>query len=106
MKLFKGILEALATLIYIFIVTIFMYIAWAGWFKIIPLSRLKEDDAPLIAMVLNFLYLLFLFILSFVTEGVLQDNIMLFMIYNWVYNAMFIIIGMLLYIILPDNKHK
>ena len=106
MKLFKGILEALATLIYIFIVTIFMYIAWAGWFKIIPLSRLKEDDAPLIAMVLNFLYLLILFILSFVTEGVLQDNIMLFMIYNWVYNAMFIIIGMLLYIILPDNKYK
>lgn len=106
MKLFKGILEALATLIYIFIVTIFMYIAWAGWFKIIPLSRLKEDDAPLIAMVLNFLYLLILFILSFVTEGVLQDNIMLFMIYNWIYNAMFIIIGMLLYIILPDNKYK
>ena len=106
MKLFKGILEALATLIYIFIVTIFMYIAWAGWFKIIPLSRLKEDDAPLIAMVLNFLYLLFLFILSFVTEGVLQDNIMLFMIYNWVYNAIFIIIGMLLYVILPDNKHN
>jgi hypothetical protein len=106
MKLFKGILEALATLIYIFIVTIFMYIAWAGWFKIIPLSRLKEDDAPLIAMVVNFLYLLFLFILSFVTEGVLQDNIMLFMIYNWVYNAIFIIIGMLLYIILPDNKHN
>jgi hypothetical protein len=106
MKLFKGILEALATLIYIFIVTIFMYIAWAGWFKIIPLSRLKEDDAPLIATVVNFIYLLFLFILSFVTEGVLQDNIMLFMIYNWVYNAMFIIIGMLLYIILPDNKYK
>jgi hypothetical protein len=106
MKLFKGILEALATLIYIFIVTIFMYIAWAGWFKIIPLSRLKEDDAPLIAMVLNFLYLLFLFILSFVTEGILQDNIMLFMIYNWFYNAIFIVIGILLYVILPDNKYK
>jgi hypothetical protein len=106
MKLFKGILESLATLIYIFIVTIFMYIAWAGWFKIIPLSRLKEDDAPLIAMVLNFLYLLFLFILSFVTEGILQENIMMFMIYNWFYNAIFIVIGILLYVILPDNKHK
>jgi hypothetical protein len=106
MKLFKGILELLATLIYIFIVTIFMYIAWAGWFKIIPSSRLKEDDAPLIAMVLNFLYLLLLFILSFVTEGILQDNIMLFMIYNWFYNAIFIIIGILLYVILPDNKYK
>jgi hypothetical protein len=106
MKLFKGILESLATLIYIFIVTIFMYIAWAGWFKIIPSSRLKEDDAPLIAMVLNFLYLLLLFILSFVTEGILQDNIMLFMIYNWFYNAIFIIIGILLYVILPDNKYK
>jgi hypothetical protein len=106
MKLFKGILESLATLIYIFIVTIFMYIAWAGWFKIIPSSRLKEDDAPLIAMVLNFLYLLFLFILSFVTEGILQENIMMFMIYNWFYNAIFIVIGILLYVILPDNKHK
>ena len=106
MKLFKGILESLATLIYIFIVTIFMYIAWAGWFKIIPSSRLKEDDAPLIAMVLNFLYLLFLFILSFVTEGILQENIMMFMIYNWFYNAIFIIIGILLYVILPDNKYK
>ena len=106
MKLFKGILESLATLIYIFIVTIFMYIAWAGWFKIIPSSRLKEDDAPLIAMVLNFLYLLFLFILSFVTEGILQENIMMFMIYNWFYNAIFIVIGILLYVILPDNKHN
>jgi hypothetical protein len=106
MKLFKGILDSLATLIYIFIVTIFMYIAWAGWFKIIPSSRLKEDDAPLIVMVLNFLYLLFLFILSFVTEGTLQDNIMLFMIYNWFYNAIIIIIGILLYVILPDNKYK
>jgi hypothetical protein len=106
MKLFKGILESLATLIYIFIVTIFMYIAWAGWFKIIPSSRLKEDDAPLIAMVLNFLYLLFLFILSFVTEGILQENIMMFMIYNWFYNAIFIVIGILLYVILPDNKYK
>jgi hypothetical protein len=106
MKLFKGILESLATLIYIFIVTIFMYIAWAGWFKIIPSSRLKEDDAPLIAMVLNFLYLLFLFILSFVTEGILQENIMMFMIYNWFYNAIIIIIGILLYVILPNNKHK
>ena len=106
MKLFKGILESLATLIYIFIVTIFMYIAWAGWFKIIPSSRLKEDDAPLIAMVLNFLYLLFLFILSFVTEGILQENIMMFMIYNWFYNAIFIVIGILLYVILPNNKHK
>jgi len=106
MKLFKGILESLATLIYIFIVTIFMYIAWAGWFKIIPSSRLKEDDAPLIAMVLNFLYLLFLFILSFVTEGILQENIMMFMIYNWFYNAIFIVIGILLYVILPDNKHE
>ena len=106
MKLFKGILEALATLIYIFIVTIFMYVAWAGWFKIIPLSRLKEDDAPLIAMVVNFLYLLFLFILSFVTEGILQENIMMFMIYNWFYNAIIIIIGILLYVILPDNKYK
>ena len=104
MKLFKGILESLATLIYIFIVTIFMYIAWAGWFKIIPLSRLKEDDAPLIAMVLNFLYLLFLFMLSFVTEGILQENIMMFMIYNWFYNAIIIVIGILLYVILPDNK--
>jgi len=104
MKLFKGILEALATLIYIFIVTIFMYIAWAGWFKIIPSSRFKENDAPLIAMVLNFLYLLFLFILSFITEGVLQDNIMMFMIYNWFYNAIIIIIGILLYVILPDNE--
>jgi hypothetical protein len=106
MKLFKGILESLATLIYIFIVTIFMYIAWAGWFKIIPSSRLKEDDAPLIAMVLNFLYLLFLFILSFITEGILQENIMMFMIYNWFYNAIFIVIGILLYVILPDNKYK
>ena len=106
MKLFKGILESLATLIYIFIVTIFMYMAWAGWFKIIPSSRLKEDYAPLIAMVLNFVYLLILFILSFITEGELQDNIMLFMIYNWVYNAIFIVIGMLLYVILPDNKHE
>ena len=104
MKLFKGILETLATLIYIFVITIFMYIAWAGWFKIIPLSRLKEDDAPLIAMVLNFLYLLILFILSFVTEGIIQDNIMLFMIFNWFYNAIFIIIGILLYVIVPDKK--
>jgi len=106
MKLFKGILESLATLIYIFIITIFMYMAWAGWFKIIPSSRLKEDDTPLIAMVLNFLYLLFLFILSFVTEGILQENIMMFMIYNWFYNAIFIVIGILLYVILPDNKYK
>lgn len=104
MKLFKGILETLATLIYIFVITIFMYIAWAGWFKIIPLSRLKEDDAPLIAMVLNFLYLLILFILSFVTEGIIQDNIMIFMIFNWFYNAIFIIIGILLYVIVPDKK--
>ena len=104
MKLFKGILETLATLIYIFVITIFMYIAWAGWFKIIPSSRLKEDDAPLIAMVLNFLYLLILFILSFVTEGIIQDNIMLFMIFNWFYNAIFIIIGILLYVIVPDKK--
>ena len=104
MKLFKGILETLATLIYIFVITIFMYIAWAGWFKIIPLSRLKEDDAPLIAMVLNFLYLLILFILSFVTEGTIQDNIMVFMIFNWFYNAIFIIIGILLYVIVPDKK--
>ena len=104
MKLFKGILETLATLIYIFVITIFMYIAWAGWFKIIPLSRLKEDDAPLIAMVLNFLYLLILFILSFVTEGIIQDNIMVFMIFNWFYNAIFIIIGILLYVIVPDKK--
>lgn len=104
MKLFKGILETLATLIYIFVITIFMYIAWAGWFKIIPSSRLKEDDAPLIAMVLNFLYLLILFILSFITEGVLQDDIMLFMIFNWFYNAIFIIIGILLYVIVPDKK--
>ena len=104
MKLFKGILETLATLIYIFVITIFMYIAWAGWFKIIPLSRLKEDDAPLIAMVLNFLYLLILFILSFVTEGTIQDNIMVFMIFNWFYNAVFIIIGILLYVIVPDKK--
>ena len=104
MKLFKGILEALATLIYIFVITIFMYIAWAGWFKIIPSSRLKEDDAPLIAMVLNFLYLLILFILSFVTEGTIQDNIMIFMIFNWFYNAIFIIIGILLYVIVPDKK--
>ena len=104
MKLFKGILETLATLIYIFVITIFMYIAWAGWFKIIPSSRLKEDDAPLIAMVLNFLYLLILFILSFITEGVLQDDIMLFMIFNWFYNAIFIIIGILLYMIVPDKK--
>lgn len=104
MKLFKGILETLATLIYIFVITIFMYIAWAGWFKIIPSSRLKEDDAPLIAMVLNFLYLLILFILSFVTEGTIQDNIMIFMIFNWFYNAIFIIIGILLYVIVPDKK--
>ena len=104
MKLFKGILETLATVIYIFVITIFMYIAWAGWFKIIPLSRLKEDDAPLIAMVLNFLYLLILFILSFVTEGTIQDNIMVFMIFNWFYNAIFIIIGILLYVIVPDKK--
>ena len=104
MKLFKGILETLATLIYIFVITIFMYIAWAGWFKIIPLSRLKEDDAPLIAMVLNFLYLLILFILSFVTEGTIQDNIMVFMIFNWFYNVIFIIIGILLYVIVPDKK--
>ncbi|CAB4138550.1 hypothetical protein UFOVP331_110 [uncultured Caudovirales phage] len=104
MKLFKGILETLATLIYIFVITIFMYIAWAGWFKIIPSSRLKEDDAPLIAMVLNFLYLLILFILSFVTEGTIQDNIMVFMIFNWFYNAIFIIIGILLYMIVPDKK--
>ena len=104
MKLFKGILETLATLIYIFVITIFMYIAWAGWFKIIPLSRLKEDDAPLIAMVLNFLYLLILFILSFVTEGIIQDHIMVFMIFNWFYNAIFIIIGILLYVIVPDKK--
>jgi len=104
MKLFKGILETLATLIYIFVITIFMYIAWAGWFKIIPSSRLKEDDAPLIAMVLNFLYLLILFILSFVTEGTIQDNIMVFMIFNWFYNAIFIIIGILLYVIVPDKK--
>jgi lipopolysaccharide export LptBFGC system permease protein LptF len=81
-----------------------MYIAWAGWFKIIPSSRLKEDDAPLIAMVLNFLYLLILFILSFVTEGTIQDNIMVFMIFNWFYNAIFIIIGILLYVIVPDKK--
>ena len=106
MKLFKGILESLATLIYIFIVTIFMYIAWAGWFKIIPSSRLKEDDAPLIAMVLNFLYLLFLFILSFITEGVMRDDVMLFMIWNWIFNAIFIVVGILLYMILPDNKYK
>ena len=104
MKLFKGILETLATLIYIFVITIFMYIAWAGWFKIIPSSRLKEDDAPLIAMVLNFLYLLILFILSFITEGTIQDNIMVFMIFNWFYNAIFIIIGILLYMIVPDKK--
>ena len=104
MKLFKGILETLATLIYIFVITIFMYIAWAGWFKIIPSSRLKEDDAPLIAMVLNFLYLLILFILSFITEGTIQDNIMVFMIFNWFYNAIFIIIGILLYVIVPDKK--
>ena len=104
MKLFKGILETLATLIYIFVITIFMYIAWAGWFKIIPSSRLKEDDAPLIAMVLNFLYLLILFILSFITEGTIQDNIMVFMIFNWFYNVIFIIIGILLYMIVPDKK--
>jgi hypothetical protein len=31
MKLFKGLLELLTTLIYIFIITIFMYVAWAGY---------------------------------------------------------------------------
>jgi hypothetical protein len=104
MKLFKGLLELLTTLIYIFIITIFMYVAWAGWFKIIPLSRLKKDDAPLIATVINFLYLIILFILSFITGGIIQDDIMLFMIYNWFYNAIFIIIGILLYVIIPNRN--
>jgi hypothetical protein len=104
MKLFKGLLELLTTFIYIFIITIFMYVAWAGWFKIIPLSRLKKDDAPLIATVINFLYLVILFILSFITDGIIQDDIMLFMIYNWFYNAIFIIIGILLYVIIPNRN--
>lgn len=105
MKLFKGLLETLATLIYIFIFTIFMYIGWAGWFKIIPSSRLKEDDAPLIATVINFVFILGTFILSLVTEGVVQDNIMLFMIYSWVWNIIFVIMGILLYLFVPDEKH-
>lgn len=105
MKLFKGLLETLATLIYIFIFTIFMYIGYAGWFRILPFPRLKEDDAPLIATVLNFLYLIVLFVLSFITEGVVQDNIMLFMIYNWVWNIIFIVIGILLYVFIPDRDN-
>lgn len=105
MKLFKGLLETLATLIYIFIFTLFIYMGWAGWFKIIPSPRLKEDDAPLIATVINFVFLLGTFILSLVTEGVVQDSIMLFMIYSWVWNIIFIIIGILLCLFIPDKKH-
>lgn len=105
MKLFKGLLETLATLIYIFIFTVLIYIGWAGWFKILPFPRLKEDDAPLIATVLNFLYLVILFIISFITKGAVQDNIMLFMTYNLVWNIIFIIIGIILYTFVPDKDN-
>jgi|688.fasta_scaffold1022315_2 hypothetical protein len=105
MKLFKGLLETLATLIYIFIFTIFIYIGWAGWFKILPFPRLKEDDAPLIATVLNFLYLIILFIISFITKDAVQDNIMLFMVYNLVWNIIFIVIGIILYAFVPDRDN-
>ena len=39
-----------------------------------------------------------------ITDGIMQDDIMLFMIYNWFYNAMFIIIGILLYVIIPNRN--
>jgi hypothetical protein len=104
MKLFKGLFEILTVLVYIFIFTIFIYIGWVGWFKIIPSPRLKEDDAPLIATLINFIFLLSTFILSFITEGIIQNNIMLFMIYSWAWNIIFIIIGLILYAFIPDKN--
>jgi len=105
MKLLKGVLEILATLIYVFLFTIFMYMGYAGWFKILPIPRLKEDDAPLIATVINFLYLVILFILSLVTDGIVQDNFITFLCYNIVISIVIIFIGALLYLLIPETKN-
>jgi len=100
-----GFLDALMSLVYILIIGILLYIGWSG---IIKLFTGKDSDAnDELAMKIagvHSLALIGIFIAGVCTEGETQDWFIEATAYGIVWSIIFVVVGLLCYMLIGDKK--
>lgn len=100
-----GFLDALMSLVYILIIGILLYIGWSG---IIKLFTGKDSDAnDELAMKIagvHSLALIGIFIAGVCTEGETQDWFIEATAYGIVWSIIFVVVGLLCYMLIGDKE--
>lgn len=99
----KGI-GALMSLAYVLIIGIFLYIGWAGFIRLFTGEESdKNDELAFKAAGIHSLALVGIFIAGVCTEGTTQDWFIETTVLGIVWSIIFIIVGLIFYLI-PVNK--
>jgi hypothetical protein len=100
-----GFLDALMSLIYILIIGILLYIGWSGIIKLFTgkYSDANDELAMKIAGV-HSLALIGIFIAGVCTEGETQDWFIEATAYGIVWSIIFVVVGLLCYMLIGDKE--